>query len=119
WQPDANGNQQYFVQIDPTVLSTLAIGDELYVPIDPAAGRPVRFVVKSGRGTLPRVGTQQTSLGQAPLGPAPNGLQSIGGTNPRGANGWSNSAPPDLLRDRPRTSGGCSDVPHNTTPTNK
>src|SRR5262245_21521565 len=119
WQPDANGNQQYFVQIDPTVLSTLAIGDELYVPIDPAAGRPVRFVVKSGRGTLPRVGTQQTSLGQTPLGPPPSSLQPIGGTNPRGANGWSNSTAPDLLRDRPRTSGGYSDLPNIDPRTNQ
>jgi hypothetical protein len=106
WQPDANGNQQYFVQIDPTVLSTLAIGDELYVPIEPAAGRPVRFVVKSGRGTLPRAGSQQTSLGQMP----PSNVQPIG-TNNRGANGWTNSTAPDLLRDRPRVSGGYSDLP--------
>ncbi len=99
WQPDTNGNQQYLVQIDPTVLSTLAIGDELYVPIDPAAGRPVRFIVKSGRGTLPRVGTQPTSL------------QPTGGLNPRNPAGWTNSTAPDLLRDRPRTSGGYSDLP--------
>src|SRR5436190_11886957 len=59
WQPDAAGNQQYVVQIDPTVLSTLSIGDELYVPVDPAAGRMVRFVVKSGRGNLPRLGGTQ------------------------------------------------------------
>src|SRR5436305_1650066 len=97
WQPDGNGNQQYVVQIDPTVLSTLAIGDELYVPIDPAAGRPVRFVVKSGRGTLPRVGSQPTSIGQVPLQPM--------GPNNRGAAGWSNSPAPDLVRERPRASG--------------
>src|SRR4051812_2843768 len=32
WEPDAQGNPQYIVQIEPTLLSTLAIGDELYVP---------------------------------------------------------------------------------------
>jgi len=62
WQPDTNGNQQYFVQIDPTVLSTLSIGDELYVPVDPSAGRLARFVVKAGRGTLPRVGGRSPAL---------------------------------------------------------
>jgi hypothetical protein len=68
WQPDANGNQQYLVQIDPTVLSTLSIGDELYVPVDPAAGRLARFVVKAGRGTLPRVGGRSPALlTQTPL----------------------------------------------------
>src|SRR6185369_11170775 len=68
WQPDTNGNQQYFVQIDPTVLSTLSIGDELYVPVDPAAGRLARFVVKAGRGTLPRIGGRSPALlTQAPL----------------------------------------------------
>src|SRR5437016_779804 len=34
WQPDASGKQQYLVQIDPAVLSGLALGDEVYVPID-------------------------------------------------------------------------------------
>lgn len=62
WQPDASGNQQYLVQIDPTVLSTLAIGDELYVPVDPAAGRLIRFVVKSGRANLPRIGGRSPPL---------------------------------------------------------
>jgi len=72
WQPDANGNQQYFVQIDPTVFSTLSIGDELYVPVDPAAGRLARFVVKAGRGTLPRVGGRSPGLlTQTPLPNSP------------------------------------------------
>jgi len=39
WQPDASGKQQYIVQVDPAVLSGLALGDELYIPIDRAAGR--------------------------------------------------------------------------------
>jgi hypothetical protein len=68
WQPDNNGNQQYVVQIDPTVLSTLSIGDEIYVPVDPAAGRLARFVVKAGRGTLPRIGGRSPALlTQAPM----------------------------------------------------
>jgi hypothetical protein len=60
WQPDAAGNQEYLVQIDPNVLGSLLNGDELYVPIEPAAGRLVRFIVNSGREKLPRVGGGQT-----------------------------------------------------------
>src|SRR5205085_2210533 len=56
WQPDAAGNQQYFVQIDPAVLSVMSVGDELYVPIEPAAGRINRFIVKAGKDKLPRIG---------------------------------------------------------------
>jgi hypothetical protein len=70
WQPDKNGSQQYLVQIDPTVLSTLSLGDELYVPIDPAAGRIVRFIVKAGRDNLPRTGGTQTVT--SPPTTAPN-----------------------------------------------
>jgi hypothetical protein len=95
WQPDSAGNQQYIVQIDPSVLSTLAIGDEIYAPVDPAAGRPVRFIVKAGRGALPRPGATSTVGSQPPLQP-------IGGTNPTGA--WANSTAPDLIRERPRNS---------------
>jgi hypothetical protein len=88
WQPDAAGNQQYLVQIDPTVLSSLSIGDELYVPVDPAAGRLTRFVVKSGRSNLPRLGGLQTTS----QGPAPPL------TNVPGRSNWTNSSAPDLVR---------------------
>jgi hypothetical protein len=56
WQPDASGNQ-FYVQIDRTLLRTLASGDEIYVPVDPAAGRPARFIVRSGtdKDELPRI----------------------------------------------------------------
>ena len=65
WQPDVKGNLQYFVQLDPTLLRTLAVGDELYVPVDPAAGRPARFVVKSGKETLPKIGGPQAQFSKA------------------------------------------------------
>jgi hypothetical protein len=102
WQADSSGNQQYLVQIDPTVLQSLSIGDELYVPIDPAAGRPVRFIVKAGRGNLPRAGgVQNVAPGQVPFTPlAQQPLQPIGGNNRPG--GWTNSTAPDLLRQPPR-----------------
>src|SRR5437763_1355929 len=54
WQADAAGMQQYLVQIDPAVLSGLALGDELYVPVDRAAGRIARFVISAGADPLAR-----------------------------------------------------------------
>jgi hypothetical protein len=64
WQPDVKGSLQYFVQIDATLLRTLAVGDELYVPVDPSAGRPARFIVKSGKEQLPRISAAQSQLAQ-------------------------------------------------------
>ena len=101
WQPDANGSQQYLVQIDPTVLSTLSIGDELYVPVDPSAGRFTRFVVKAGRTNLPRIG-----------GRAPSTLTQIPGSNPtdRSRNLWSNTNSVDSTRPFSRTGPGFNDT---------
>ena len=67
WQPDIKGHLQYFVQIDPTLLRTLAVGDELYVPIDPAAGRPARFIVTAGKEQLPRTPASQMQFAQGRL----------------------------------------------------
>jgi hypothetical protein len=55
WQPDATGQQQFLVQLDPVLVGTLSSGDELYIPIDPAAGRLARFIVKVGKENLPRI----------------------------------------------------------------
>jgi hypothetical protein len=56
WQPDQAGNQAYYVQIDPTVLKTLAAGDEIHASIDPAAGKISQFLISAGTKQLPRVG---------------------------------------------------------------
>lgn len=55
WHADAMGQQQFIVQLDPVLVGTLSSGDELYIPIDPAAGRLARFVVKVGKENLPRI----------------------------------------------------------------
>jgi hypothetical protein len=104
WQPDAKGSLQYFVQIDSTVLRTLAIGDELYIPVDPSAGKPARFIVKSGKAQLPRITAPQTQLtqGGAPLSPFSSGSSrgrfpgastgaSVPGVSDGATNAWSNS----------------------------
>src|SRR5688572_30374224 len=99
WQPDATGKQQYLVQIDPTVLSTLSIGDELYVPVDPAAGKPIRFIVKAGRANLPRIGGQQpTSLSQHPPQGGANTRSRYPGVTDNSTSSWNNTPPQDLSR---------------------
>lgn len=69
WQPDVNGNQQYFVQIDPTMLRTLAAGDEVHVPVDPTAGRTAQFVIKSGKDDLPRIAAPPAQIAPATASP--------------------------------------------------
>lgn len=107
WQPDKNNAQQYLVQVDPNVLATLAIGDELYVPIDPAAGRPVRFVVKSGRENLPRLGgLGGGSQYNAPTAQAPAARNNrFGGLNDNSTN-WDNSRYADTTRPQTRAGNG-------------
>jgi hypothetical protein len=117
WQPDKTGNQQYIVQIDPTVLSTLALGDELYVPIDPAAGRMARFVVKSGREQLPRVGGPTAALAQAPAtqpaSRAGTGRNRLSGISNSGTTNWNNPSPTDVTRQPSRYNTSASDTPVN------
>jgi hypothetical protein len=104
WEPDTAGNQQYIVQIDPALLRTLAVGDELYVPVDPSAGRPARFAVKAGRDELPHVGGSQASQGASGRGRYP-GLTDAGATN------WGSAAATDPSRQNPRGGAGYGDLP--------
>lgn len=115
WQPDKTGQQQYLVQIDPTVLSTFSLGDELYVPIDPTAGRIVRFIVKAGRENLPRIGgTQVASTPPVSLPNPPaianNRNRSSGWLD--GSSNWSNNGgTPDPTRSLSRSNPGVVDPP--------
>ena len=58
WQPDPQGVLSYFVQIDPALLQTLAVGDEIRAGVDPAAGRIGRFVIQAGSGDLPKIAAE-------------------------------------------------------------
>jgi hypothetical protein len=85
WQPDAEGKQSYFVQLDPTLLRTLAAGDEIYAPIDPAAGRLNRFVVSLTKKDLPpRVAGQAFEPPQPAVMPLQSGGQTTIGLLPMG-----------------------------------
>lgn len=55
WQPSSTGEQEYYVQIEPTLLRTLADGDEIYIPLRIEAGKVARFVILSGTKELPRI----------------------------------------------------------------
>jgi hypothetical protein len=58
WQPDTQGVLSYYVQIDPALLQTLAVGDEIRAGVDPAAGRIGRFVIQAGSDQLPRIAAE-------------------------------------------------------------
>jgi hypothetical protein len=80
WQPDAQGVLSYFVQIDPVLLQSLVIGDEIRAGIDPAAGRIGRFVIQVGSEDLPKipvepVGTARTdaAAGRTRFAPSASG----------------------------------------------
>lgn len=75
WQPDQEGHQAYYVQVDPTVLKTLAAGDEIYASIDPTAGRVARFVVAAGSKQLPRIGSPASEI-------TPQGAPPVASTQP-------------------------------------
>ena len=55
WQPGADGALLYYVQVDPTLLRTLATGDEIHAIIRPDAGRVATFVAVAGTKQLPKV----------------------------------------------------------------
>jgi hypothetical protein len=72
WQPDDAGNKLvYYMQLPPVLLQSLAAGDEIHAPIDPAAGRIDRFIVLAGNHELPKT----------PLTP-PAAAGNLAGANP-------------------------------------
>jgi hypothetical protein len=93
WQPTKDGLQEYFVQIDPKFLRTLAPGDEIYTTLSAEAGRVDTFVVFSNSKQLPKVPGRSAAgplAGGAPAAtfpganpPSPTGT--FGPPNPLGA----------------------------------
>jgi hypothetical protein len=59
WQPGDDGKLLYYVQIDPTLLRTLAEGDEIQAIVRPDAGRVATFVAVAGNKQLPKVAAGQ------------------------------------------------------------
>lgn len=70
FQPDQAGVVSYFVQLNPTLLASLAVGDEVRATLDPAAGRVGRFVIHAGDAELPKIPVEPVAA-PAPLAGAP------------------------------------------------
>jgi hypothetical protein len=56
WQPGADGQLEYIIQIEPTLLRSLESGKEIVSEIHPEARGVRRFRVRVGSGALPRIG---------------------------------------------------------------
>ncbi|WP_254509119.1 hypothetical protein [Anatilimnocola floriformis] len=78
YQPTKEGQLEYFVQIDPKLLRTLAPGDEIYTTLAAEAGRTDTFVVFSNAKQLPKVPGKPAA---APLPGAPG--SNLAGSFPR------------------------------------
>jgi hypothetical protein len=86
WQPDEVGKLVYYMQLDPILLQSLAAGDEIHAPIDPAAGRIDRFIVLAGKHELPKIPVTPPAaagnLAGANAGIAAEPMYGAGGTAP-------------------------------------
>ena len=64
WQPGVDGQLEYIIQIEPSLLNSLQSGREIVSEIQPEARDVRRFRVRVGTGALPRVGG--TAVGASP-----------------------------------------------------
>ncbi len=67
WQPARDGQLEYIVQIEPSLLESLQNGAEIASEIHPDARGVRRFRIKVGSGPLPRKGTLQNDTAPARL----------------------------------------------------
>jgi hypothetical protein len=75
WQPTADGQLEYIVQIEPVTLVALRGGQELVSQIDPYVRNVRRFRVRVGTELVPRRGMPpRQPVASAPL-PVPTGVQ--------------------------------------------
>ena len=112
YQPTKEGQLEYFVQVDPKLLRTLAPGDEIYTTLAPEAGRTATFVVFSNAKQLPKVpgkpaaaplagsnlagtapGLRNNNLTTPPVGPAPFGAAPAPFSPPNSFNSPATSPP--------------------------
>ncbi len=66
WQPSAEGKLLYYVQIDPSLLRTLEVGDEIQAAVDTSAGPVGTFIVSGGNKQLPRIPTGTATTATSP-----------------------------------------------------
>jgi hypothetical protein len=96
WQPGVDGQLEYIIQIEPSLLNSMQSGREIVSEIQPEARNVRRFRVRVGTGALPRVGG--TAVGAAPARMSTSDVADPYGTN-RGASsvGMLDLPPPPLL----------------------
>jgi hypothetical protein len=70
FQPDQAGVMSYYMQLNPNLLASLAVGDEIRAAVDPAAGRVGRFLIHAGEAELPKVPAAPAAAASAPLASA-------------------------------------------------
>ncbi len=64
WQPAADGQLEYIIQIEPSLLENLKNGDEIVSEILPEARGVRKFRIRVGNGPLPRIGRGPESAGR-------------------------------------------------------
>ncbi len=69
WQPGVDGQLEYIIQIEPSLLNSMQSGREIVSEIQPEARDVRRFRVRVGTGALPRVGG--TAVAHHPRGCRP------------------------------------------------
>ncbi|WP_425614170.1 hypothetical protein NA78x_004031 [Anatilimnocola sp. NA78] len=99
WQPTKEGLLEYFVQIDPKLLRTLAPGDEIYTQLSTESGRVDTFVVFSNTKPLPKVPGRPAP---APLAASSQPVGAFGGNNLAG-NNFAATSPATTDLNKPRT----------------
>jgi hypothetical protein len=82
WQPNTEGKLQYYVQIDPSLLRTLEVGDEIQAAVDTTAGPAATFVVFGGNKQLPRIPTGDSGASANSGAVAPSRFSPDGETSP-------------------------------------
>jgi hypothetical protein len=69
WQPDADGQLEYIIQIEPVTLIALRDGQEIVSRLDPYVRNVRRFRIRVGTEMVPRRGTPPR---EPPTDPSPN-----------------------------------------------
>lgn len=75
WQPDADDQLEYIIQIEPMTLIALREGHDIVSQIDPYVRNVRRFRIRVGTDPVPRRGFPPREPSQAAPSPAPPGVE--------------------------------------------
>ncbi len=74
WQPDASGELEYIIQIEPMTLIALREGHDIVSQIDPYVRNVKRFRIRVGTDPVQRRGFPPTKPAEGASAPAPPGI---------------------------------------------